>query len=220
MTSVTSSTETMLTGTNTSSVSSETLISSDFDTWMTLLTAQLQNQDPFNPVDSTEYTAQLAQFSSVEQQVRTNDLLENLVTASNAADMATMANWIGKEVRVESDAAFDGDPITLHVSPDPTATSSQLVVRNSNGQEINRLAVASDEVVWNGRDADGKTAPVGTYSFEVESFDVNGDPTVTSAAQAYANVLEVQMADGALNLLLAGGLTVKATDVTSVRAAP
>ena len=72
-------------------------ITSDFETFLRMLTVQMQNQDPLNPVDSNDYATQLATFSGVEQAVLTNDLLTTLTTQLNSSGLADMAAWVGKD---------------------------------------------------------------------------------------------------------------------------
>ena len=92
-------------------------ISSDFNTFLRMLTVQLENQDPLNPVDSSDYALQLATFSGVEQQVLTNDLLKALATQVGLSGMAEMASWVGRDVRAVMPAHFDGAPITVQPRP-------------------------------------------------------------------------------------------------------
>jgi len=79
-------------------------ISSDFETFLKMLTVQLENQDPLNPVDSADYAVQLATFSGVEQQVQTNDLLKQLATQLGTGSIAQMASWVGMEARTTAPA--------------------------------------------------------------------------------------------------------------------
>lgn len=219
MTTVTSSTEASLTNSVQSNVSSESLISSDFDTWLNLMTAQLQNQDPFDPVDSTAYTAQLAQFSAVEQQVQTNDLLSELISVSTSSDMASMAEWVGKEVRVAAEAEFNGDPVSVMAITDDVASSAQLVVRDQYGAEINRFAagIGETEINWNGTNSSGQTVSYGTYSFEVESYDSYGELIGVNDAEIYTEVLEVQRVGDQYALILPGGTAVGTASVSAIR---
>ncbi|MDV7144775.1 flagellar hook capping FlgD N-terminal domain-containing protein [Tropicimonas sp. TH_r6] len=219
MTTVDTSTAASLTSAANTTVSSSTAISSDFETWMSLLTAQLQNQDPFDPVDSTEYTAQLAQFSSVEQQVLTNDLLGDLISVSTSSDMASMAEWVGKEVRVATPADYLGNPIEVHASSDPVAYSAQLVVKGPYGSEVGRFPIDTGEsdVMWEGTDSEGKAVSWGSYSFEVESFDSNGVSLGVDDAEIYTEVLEVQRVGDQYALVLPNGSAVTTDDVSAVR---
>ena len=99
-----------------------TAISSDFNTFLRMLTVQMQNQDPLNPIDSADYAVQLATFSGVEQQVKTNQLLADMQGKFQQLGMAEMASWIGKEARSAAPVSYDGSPVTL--SPNPAAHSS------------------------------------------------------------------------------------------------
>ncbi|NNF91122.1 MAG: flagellar hook assembly protein FlgD, partial [Boseongicola sp.] len=92
-------------------------LSSDFETFLLMLTTQMQNQDPLNPIESQDFAVQLATFSGVEQQVLSNELLETLATGMGLSGMSQLAGWVGMEARVTAPAAFDGTPITL--APDP-----------------------------------------------------------------------------------------------------
>src|SRR5690606_25523957 len=94
-----------------------TLIDSDFETFLVMLTTQMQNQDPLNPIQSSDYAAQLATFSGVEQQVKTNTLLESLSTQLGLSGMAQMAAWVGMEARVTAPVLFEGTPLTLYPAP-------------------------------------------------------------------------------------------------------
>lgn len=219
MTSITATSNGAGTGPQASQSTEKSSISSDFSTWMTLLTAQLRNQDPFDPVDSTEYTAQLAQFSAVEQQVRTNDLLTELVSASASSDMTGMAEWIGKEVRINAAASFDGQPVMVFSNANVLADRAELVVRDRYGNEVDRFAVATGETEtkWDGRSSTGEEFPRGMYSFHVESFDANGKPLETADAEIFALVREVRREGDQISLVLPGGILAGTASVSAVR---
>ena len=118
--------------------SSTSAISSDFETFLRMLTVQMQNQDPLNPVDSSDYAVQLATFSGVEQAVLTNDLLASLTAQMNSSGLADMANWVGKEARAAAPAYFDGTPINITPNPSVIADRAEIVVRNVSGAEVQR----------------------------------------------------------------------------------
>ncbi len=221
MTSITPTTTTTTQPTTTQSTTSSatSVISSDFETFLVMLTTQMENQDPLNPMDSSEYAVQLATFSSVEQQVRTNDLLTQMMAQDSASGMAQMADWVGNQVRVQAPAIYEGQPITISPSPAPTASSAALVVRDSSGTERYRMAIPVSEtpVEWAGADANGNSLAWGTYAFSVESFDQNGDVVGTSTPQIYSDVVEARIANGGIDLVLSGGTIVDASSVTAVR---
>lgn len=190
----------------------------DFQTFLTLLTTQLQNQDPLKPMESTEFVAQLASFSSVEQQVRTNDRLAEIFEALGGGASAGLAAWIGREVRAPAQASFSGVPIEIETTPLAEADSATLLVRNDFDQIVARRAVdpKASTLSWDGKDALGASLPHGAYSFEIESR--KGETTIgTEPGQVYARVTEVRIEDGVQTLVLAGGATAPLTDVTALR---
>ena len=194
------------------------ILSSDFETFLQMLTTQARYQDPLEPIDSSEYAAQLAQFSMVEQQVMSNDLLTALTAQLGSGNMAQMAGWIGMEARSTAPTYFDGDPIT--VTPNPAAVSDEvfMVVYDESGSEILRRAipVSADPVHWNGITNDGTTAPDGNYRFEVESH-ANGELLVSDSAETYARIVEARTEGGETVLILEGGSAVLAGNVSGLR---
>ena len=168
-----SQTQTALTSTSGAAAaqSDGTVLSSDFETFLKMLTAQARYQDPLEPIDSTEYASQLAQFSSVEQQVKSNDLLSSLVSQMGSSNMAQFAGWIGMDARSVAPAYFDGSPI--EVSPNPAAVAEEvdLIVKDVDGKEIQRVPidVTANTIKWDGLDDDGLPFESGLYTFVVES---------------------------------------------------
>lgn len=214
LTQVTSSSATYVPDTTTS----ETVISSDFETFLKMLTVQMENQDPLDPTDSTEYSMQLATFSGVEQQVLTNDLLTALTSQLNATGMAQIADWVGNEARATMPAYFSGSPITIAPNPASTADSVELVVYDSKGVEVDRseIAVSSDPIEWTGVSSDGTPFSDGLYEFSVVSYS-NGSVVSESVADVYATVREVRSENGQTTLLMDGGVTVAASNVSAIR---
>jgi len=195
-------------------------ISSDFETFLLMLTAQLENQDPLNPVESTDFATQLATFSGVEQQVKTNDLLADLGLQFGQIGLAQLAGWVGMEAKVAAPAYFDGSPMTLYPSTETSADDAALVVRNTAGQEVSRqqLPLGNQPIDWAGTDIYGDPLPVGTYGFTVESY-ANGQVIGTQIAETYALVAEASFSDGRTMMILQGGSQVAVADVSSIRAA-
>jgi len=193
-------------------------INADFDTFLTMLTTQLQNQDPLNPMDSTDLSVQLATFSGVEQQVQTNDLLTQMNNSMAAGSMAQFAYWVGMEARVSAPASYSGSPSTVMPNPDSLADSAQLVVTDAAGNEVQRLAIDTTDApyTWSGLNDQGIPLPDGNYSFSVDSF-VNGALLNTSSAEIYAPITEVRVAGGVVTLVLDGGTEVATDSVTALR---
>lgn len=193
-------------------------ISSDFEMFLKMLTVQLKNQDPLNPVESADYAVQLATFSGVEQQVLTNDLLKQLMAQGGASQLAQMGDWVGKEVRVAAAAQFSGTPVTLWTTPAVGAEKAQLVVSDAQGVEVQRLTLplASGAIDWAGVTSDGGALPAGLYTFTVESFA--GETALpTTPAQIYATVREVRSQPDGIKLVLPGGVEVESSAVTALR---
>ncbi len=195
-------------------------LSTDFKTFLKMLTAQARYQDPLDPIDSTQYASQLAQFSMVEQQVKTNDALNAMFGQMSSSNMAALSNWVGMEARATVPAYFDGVPIAISPKSATVADRADLVVRDQAGNEVQRLDIplGSQPIEWAGVDGDGDPFSKGFYSFEVESYQ--GDTLVQSTpAEVYSKVTEAQIQNGQVTLILEGGQSILSTLVTGLREA-
>lgn len=190
----------------------------DFQTFLTLLTTQLRNQDPMKPTELTEFVAQLASFSAVEQQVRTNDRLEAIYGALGGGASAGLAAWIGREVRAPAQAGWSGVPIQIEAAPLEGADSAALVVTDDFGKVVARRAVDPKDgtLTWDGADALGQALPYGLYSFAIES-SRDGKTIGVEPGQVFAKVSEVRIEDGEQILVLDGGGRVGVDAVTAIR---
>jgi flagellar basal-body rod modification protein FlgD len=208
------------TATGSSTPPQATKITSDFNTFLKMLTVQMQNQDPLNPIDSADYAVQLATFSGVEQQVRTNQLLADLQGRFQQLGMAEMASWIGKEARSPAPVLYDGAPVTLSPNPAVGANRAVLVVKDTEGNLVSReeIPVSAEPYSWLGAGADGSPLPPGVYSIALES--LNGDRVIDSRpVEHYARVIEAKGGGtSGTKLVLEGGIEVLASEVTGLRA--
>lgn len=197
---------------------SEAVLSSDFETFLKMLTVQMENQDPLNPTDSAEYAQQLATFSGVEQAVLTNELLNSLMVQMNTTGMAQMADWVGKQARAAAPAYFDGSPITIAPNPAAVADKVELVVMDRDGNEVQRMEIgkSADPIEWAGTQDDGTPFDTGLYSFRVVS-SANGEVALDEIADVYARVNEVRSENGQSILMLEGGVPVLASNVSALR---
>ncbi|MEQ8936412.1 MAG: flagellar hook capping FlgD N-terminal domain-containing protein, partial [Amphiplicatus sp.] len=190
---------------------------SDFDSFLKLLTAQLRNQDPLSPLDSTQFVEQLASFSSVEQQIETNTLLKELTSGMTQSGLETATLWIGKEVQTPSETArFSGEPLSFKL---PADASGEIVVRNASKEVIYRHPVESGagDFVWSGEKTDGTSAAHGDYTVKMEKKGADG-VVKTTPVESVANVTEARLIDGAIRLILDNGSIVDPASVTAVRA--
>ncbi len=191
---------------------------SDFDTFLKLLTAQIRNQDPLEPADSTAYTAQLATFSNVEQAVKTNDLLAQMISRLDGQQIGGASAYLGMEVRHSGPLAHTGGSTIVHTNINPTADRAELVVRDARGAEVARHPIDPDgqTVGWPANGSGGSVAN-GTYRLDVESWagERKLDPT---RVDHYAKVAEVVFASGGSELILEGGVRLPADGLQSIRA--
>lgn len=194
-------------------------LSSDFEDFIQLLTTQAKYQDPLEPTDSTEFVSQLAQFSMVEQQVLTNDLMALQYEQVATTTMAALAGWVGMEARVATPMYFSGSPITISPNPVALADEVRLVVRDEEGVEVQSVAlpVSADPYDWQGIDSEtGAVLPDGTYAFEVQSY-INGELVLAETAEVYGRITEAQSVGGDTVLILEGETPVLSTSVTAIR---
>jgi flagellar basal-body rod modification protein FlgD len=191
------------------------VIASDFETFLRMLTTQLKNQDPLNPMESSDFAVQLATFSSVEQQVMTNNLLTGMSTQMG---MAQLAGWVGMEARAPISVNFDGFPITIQPKRMQTSDEARLVVRNNAGTVVQTLqiAVTGEPYTWSGRDGTGQSLPMGAYSFEIEGY-ANGAVTDRHIPESFDRIVEARIDSGRTILVMAGGAMIDAELVTALR---
>lgn len=217
-TSVTGTTTATTAAAAVSTTSTATSLSSDFETFLEMLTAQVRYQDPLEPIQSSEYAAQLAQFSMVEQQVLSNDLLTALTAQLGSSNMSQMANWIGMEALSIAPVQFDGTPVTINPNPLTASDEVVLVVYDANGNEVQRqqLPVAADPVDWAGVQSNGTPFPSGIYSFEIES-RAGGELLVSDQAETYSRITEARTQDGQTLLILQSGAAVLSSAVSGIR---
>lgn len=217
---LTSSGAASVSGAAANSPQAKAVLSSDFETFIKMLTTQAKYQDPLEPLDSSEYAAQLAQFSMVEQQVLSNDLLTALAGQLGTGTMGQMAGWIGMDGRTSAPVPFDSSPITVIPTPPIGAQAMELVVYDSRGREVDRgaLPVSSDPVLWAGVQQNGQPVAPGLYRFEVEATGVNGITLPSSQAETYARIVEVQNIGTEARVIFEGGAEAPASAITALRA--
>jgi len=196
------------TGTTTTSSANNSAINTnsigeEFNSFLQLLTAQIQNQDPLSPLDSTQFVEQLATFSSLEQQVKTNSSLEGI--ASMIGDLhAIIANdWLGQEVAVASKhVAYEGKPVEFEVNPSLAHDQAVLTVLDSQNQVVWQEALdpSTDRYTWDGEIAsqNGK-ASSGIYQFQLDLFQ-GGQPIAQTDAEFVSKVTALGNENGKLVL--------------------
>lgn len=198
-------------------------ISSDFTFFLTMLTTQLKNQDPTSPLDTNEFTQQIAQYSAVQQQVLANQNLEKLIAASNQSAVTTAVSYIGKEIETAGNTGVvaGGQGAFSYILPS-TAASVEITIKNSAGQTVftgaGRTTSGRNLVVWDGVNSNtGQQEPDGVYTISINAKN-GSNQAITAETRAVAVVNGVESAaDGAV-MLSTGNGTVAMDDVLAVRA--
>ncbi len=195
------------------------MIAEDFDTFLQLLTTQLQNQNPLDPLDTNQFTQQLVQFSEVEQSIKANENLESLLEIS-AANIATAAtSFIGKKVMIQSTTTdlTDGKAKWDFIAGSG-ATTATFTVRNEAGDvvwsEDKSIEHGRDTFKWNGFDKDGNQLGDGRYSLTIDAKDADGE-AVATAVEVSVMIDGVDFS-GVEPVLLVGDEGVPLSHVTAV----
>ncbi len=198
--------------------SSNATISSDFETFLKMLTTQLENQDPLNPVDSSDYAVQLATFSSVEQQTLTNQKLDTLASLMGVQGMTQLAPWVGQEARSTAAVYMDGTPVTVQPNISAGADRAVLVVKDKGGTTVAREEIPIDTTSysWTGKAITGTALPTGTYTLSLESY-ADGVQIANNPVESYARIKEVQSSATGPRLILTGGVSLSADQITALR---
>lgn len=156
------------------------------DDFLNLLITQLQYQDPLNPADSTEFTAQLAQFSSLEQLDNVNTNLEQLQNFQASTNNSQAVSLLGKDITANGNylQLSDGGPVGCDFSLERDAAAVVVSVYDSTGGFVNsfesqNLAAGEHTLSWDGTDENGNPAADGNYTFEIQAADANGQDITT-----------------------------------------
>ncbi len=192
---------------------------SDFNDFLSLLTAQLRHQDPLQPLDSTQFVEQLASFSAVEQQVNTNDKLSRLVAQGEAEEIGSLGGWIGQTVEAR-DAVFalGSEGLSVAVPSQPDAISVEAIITDADGDPVARVPVAdpSEPFVWTGELEGNKRAAPGDYAVAFAYQFEDRSPTRIDA-EGSGRVTEARIdADGPL-LILDNGARIRPENVSALR---
>ncbi|MBS0361313.1 MAG: Ig-like domain repeat protein [Proteobacteria bacterium] len=211
MTTTAPTTSTPTTPTTTSSATQTGLdsLTSNFNTFLTLLTTQLKNQDPTAPLDSNQFTQQLVQMTGVEQQLNSNKLLQQLVD-NTSSGVSTAVSLIGKNVKAASDTAnlTGGKASWTYTLPSGVADLKVQVV-DANGTIVNSVAptdmsAGDKSFSWNGKDLSGNQLPDGgTYTLKVTATDSAGNTLGTTNYQI-GTVTGVTQSNGSTFLTING----------------
>lgn len=209
-------------GVSSSLTSSRKSIADNFDTFLNLLTAQLKHQNPLDPLDTNQFTQQMVEFTSVEQQLKTNEFLEALtLSASNGGNIEAVT-FIGKSISATgANATLSGGGAQWTFSANRSAPDTEITIRDSLGNtvytESTSLASGDGQYVWHGKDSAGNQMADGNYSITISAKDSNGN-NVPVQTQISGTVTGVDLS-GSEPVLIVGGSEVKLSSVQSVQIA-
>lgn len=201
-----------------SSTASLASLDGNFSDFLNMLMTQLQNQDPTSPMDTAQFTSELVQFASVEQQIDTNQSLTQLIQLTQGGEAIEGSQLLGKQVTVQSTQIPLQDGKATATISAPAAEPVAITIQNSSGVTVytgSLNAVAGNNTwTWNGEGSDGSTEPDGVYNMTVTGASSSGTSssltfTVTSTATGIKTVNNSEQ-------LQLGSLSVPFSAVTSV----
>lgn len=200
-----------------------TSLAKNFDTFLTLLTTQLKNQDPTSPMDSKEFTTQLVQFTQVEQAINQNKNLEKLIALVGSQQSSNLVSYIGKVIDIESNKSTLSSTQSAGWIYDlpSTATAGELRVIDKNGKVVHTAQLDKTKgehaFTWDGTLAGGGKAPFGDYRLEVVAKDAAGN-SMEATIKTRGVVSSIERVDGE-DFLVVNGEKYAVTDVLKLRAA-
>ena len=204
----------------TKSESSKQKLAEDLDQFMNLLVTQLQNQDPLDPMDPNEFTSQLVQFASVEQQIAANSNLEQMLDLQQTSLLGTVVGYIGKQIEVSgTDMPLENGSATAHYELSAKSDSTTITVTNRAGKTVffrnGEVDAGRHAFTWDGKDTLGFQQDDGTYKITVTALDSEGEAidvahTVTGTVTGVSN-------DGGTAVLSLGEADYDVDDVLAVR---
>ena len=181
----------------TKSENSKQKLAEDLDQFMNLLVTQLQNQDPLDPMDPNEFTSQLVQFASVEQQIQSNANLEQMLELQQTSLLGTVVGYIGKQVEVSGNGMpLENGAAIAHYELSAKADTTTITITDQSGKSVfstsGEVDAGRHAFDWNGKDTLGFQLDDGNYTITVSALDKDGDPidvahTVTGTVTGVSN---------------------------------
>lgn len=212
-------------GTSTASGSdlgnSRKTIADNFDTFLQLLTTQLKNQNPLEPLDTNQFTQQLVQFTSVEQQLKTNEFLEAMMQSSQNSTNAQAVSYVGKTVTASGATTdlLDGAANWIY-RVDAAAENTNITIKDASGNVVYTenlsLAAGTDQIVWDGTTSSGTQLTSGRFTITIDARDGNGKYVpVTTEMQGVVDGVDVS---GSEPFILIGDLRIPLSSISAVHA--
>ena len=194
------------TPTGTSSSSTNPGIAQNFTQFLQLLTTQLQNQNPLDPLDTNQFTQQLVQFAQVEQQLRSNDQLETLVSLQKTAQASSALDFVGKTVVISGATTHLGSSgTTTWTFSSPKPANATVTIRDASGQLAfsgnYSVNTGRQDFVWDGTGSNGQRWPAGNYTMTITAKDANGqNVAITTDVQGIVDSADVTQTPPVLSI--------------------
>lgn len=198
-------------------------LAENFDNFLMLLVTQLENQDPLEPLDTNEFTNQIVQFASVEQEIASNSNLEQLIALQRSNQAAASVNYLGKRIEAEGNTTVlsDGYAEWNYALPE-SANSVDLLIVDEVGNQIFHSQGATNfgahRFVWNGLDDSGNPVPGGLYTLSISATDAQGQ-AIAPATTIVGQVSGVETTGDSVALFI-GPIGIPIGDVISILDAP
>lgn len=195
-------------------------IAANFDTFLSLLTTQLLNQNPLDPIDANQFTQQLVQFTEVEQSIKQNENLEKLIQLSAANTLTNIVGFLGSEVTLSgTNSELKDGTASWNYEIEGASDNTTISVLDSNGVPIfttsGPVTSGKSTFLWDGRTDAGTTAADGTYTLSITAVDGNG--TALKVTTQIVGVVDGINFNGNEPVLLVGSLEVKLDEILSVK---
>jgi flagellar basal-body rod modification protein FlgD len=193
-------------------------IAQNFDAFLLLLTTQLKNQNPMEPLDTNQFTQQLVQFASVEQQIKSNETLQSLLTSSKSSIVSSASNFVGMNITADGATTQMNDGKAEWRLNLARAASGTITIRDQAGNVVatdtKTLTAGSQTYLWNGKTSTGLPAPSGNYTITVAARDMSGQ-SVSVKTEIAGRVDSVDMA-GDSPVLVVGSTRVPLENVKTI----
>lgn len=192
----------------------------DKNDFLKLFVTQLQYQNPLSPMDSTGFTSQLAQFSSLEQLTNINAAMNNLTAYQGSMQNTLAAGLIGKNVKVAGNQVSLNGTATVNYTLTAPSAQTKISIYDSTGKIVRQADLGSKSAgaatyAWDGKDALGNTLPDGAYTVAVEAVDAAGKP-VPATTMTYGKVTGIIFENNATYLVVDGKLRVRPGDIQEI----
>ena len=208
------------TGSNSALNKSRQGIADNFDTFLQILTTQLKNQNPLDPLDTNQFTQQLVQFTGVEQQLKTNTFLESLLSSTQNAGRMDAVSYIGKQVTVSGKTTqLSGTHAMWGYNAEANVANATITVKNAQGNTVytqsGSLGMGNGTFAWDGIATDGQPQPDGLYTINIEGTNISGKPVkVTSSSIGIVSAVDFS---SGTPMVTVGAAKVPLSDISEVR---